>query len=155
MYPNRCMSTSIWDMSTSIWDTKLQTGGRGYLMWAYMLFNVGSRDVDTWTQTSLYAEDRGLPSTDDPGPWQYKCFFRSYDLLDWSTLILSENKTHLPKDKTYIWVSVWWKTKNERWGIYTSPIHWVVRGTGTPKDKDEVNRRDVYECDGWVCFLKW
>jgi hypothetical protein len=27
----------------------------------------GSRDVDSWTQTSLYAEDRGLPSTDDPG----------------------------------------------------------------------------------------
>jgi hypothetical protein len=27
----------------------------------------GSRDVDAWTQTSLYAEDRGLPSTDDPG----------------------------------------------------------------------------------------
>ena len=27
----------------------------------------GSRDVDTWTQTSLYTEDRGLPSTDDPG----------------------------------------------------------------------------------------
>ncbi len=23
------------------------------------------------------------------------CFFRSYDLLDWSTLILSGNKTHL------------------------------------------------------------
>jgi hypothetical protein len=27
-------------------------------------------------------------------------------------------------------------------------IHWVSRGTGTPKDRDEVNRRDVYECDG-------
>jgi hypothetical protein len=27
----------------------------------------GSRDVDAWTQTSLYAEDRGPPSTDDPG----------------------------------------------------------------------------------------
>ena len=26
-------------------------------------------------------------------------------------------------------------------------IHWVDRGTGTPKDRDEVNRRDVYECD--------
>ncbi len=25
--------------------------------------------------------------------------------------------------------------------------HWVVRGTGTPKDRDEVNRRDVCE---WV-----
>jgi hypothetical protein len=23
-----------------------------------------------------------------------------------------------------------------------------VRGTGTPKDKDEVNRREVSECDG-------
>jgi hypothetical protein len=27
----------------------------------------GSRDVDAWTQTSLYAEDRGPPSTDDSG----------------------------------------------------------------------------------------
>jgi hypothetical protein len=27
-------------------------------------------------------------------------------------------------------------------------IHWVARGTGTPKDKDEVNRRDVCKCDG-------
>jgi hypothetical protein len=25
-------------------------------------------------------------------------------------------------------------------------IHCVGRRTGTPKDKDEVNRRDVYEC---------
>ena len=24
-------------------------------------------------------------------------------------------------------------------------VHW---GTGTPKDKDEVNKRDVSECDG-------
>ena len=27
----------------------------------------GSRDVDDWTQTTLYVEDRGPPSTDDPG----------------------------------------------------------------------------------------
>ncbi len=26
-------------------------------------------------------------------------------------------------------------------------IHWVVRGTGTPKDRDEVNKREVSECD--------
>jgi hypothetical protein len=32
-------------------------------------------------------------------------------------------------------------------------IHWVPRGTGTPKDKDEVNRREVCEYDGWVCDL--
>jgi hypothetical protein len=25
-----------------------------------------------------------------------------------------------------------------------SRIHWVVRGTGTPKDRDEVNKREVY-----------
>ena len=30
-------------------------------------------------------------------------------------------------------------------------IHWVARGTGIPKDRDEVNRREVSECDGWVC----
>ncbi len=40
------------------------------------------------------------------------------------------------------------KDKNEISEIYTSRIHWVVRGTGTPKDRDEVNRRDVSECDG-------
>ena len=33
-------------------------------------------------------------------------------------------------------------------------IHWVHRGTGTPKDKDDVNRRDVSECDGGVCVLE-
>jgi hypothetical protein len=26
-------------------------------------------------------------------------------------------------------------------------IHWVARGTGTPKDRDEVNKREVCECD--------
>jgi hypothetical protein len=30
------------------------------------------------------------------------------------------------KEKTYVWVSVWWKTKRSRWGIYTSRIHWVI-----------------------------
>jgi hypothetical protein len=40
------------------------------------------------------------------------------------------------------------KTKAEVSMIYTSHIHWVDRGTETPKDKDEVNRRDVCECDG-------
>jgi hypothetical protein len=29
-----------------------------------------------------------------------------------------------------------------------SAIHWVARGTGIPKDRDEVNRREVCECDG-------
>ncbi len=32
-------------------------------------------------------------------------------------------------------------------------VQWVGRGTGTPKDKDEVNKREVCECDGWVCDL--
>ena len=34
-----------------------------------------------------------------------------------------------------------------------SRIHWVDRGTGIPKDRDEVNRREVSECDGRVCDL--
>jgi hypothetical protein len=36
-----------------------------------------------------------------------------------------------------------------------SHIHWVNRGTdtGIPKDKDEVNRREVCECDGDSCLL--
>jgi hypothetical protein len=25
---------------------------------------------------------------------------------------------------------------------------WVGRGTGTPKDKDELNKREVCECEG-------
>jgi hypothetical protein len=41
-----------------------------------------------------------------------------------------------------------------RWGIYTPRIHWITRGTGTPKDKDEVNRREVCERNGWVCVLE-
>ena len=28
-----------------------------------------------------------------------------------------------------------------------SRIHWVERGTGTPKDRDEVNKQEVCECD--------
>ena len=38
--------------------------------------------------------------------------------------------------------------------LYTPRIHWVARGTGTPKDKDEIHRREVYECDGRVCALE-
>jgi hypothetical protein len=30
----------------------------------------------------------------------------------------------------------------------TTHIHWVEWGTGTPKDRDEVNRQEVSECDG-------
>ena len=35
----------------------------------------------------------------------------------------------------------------------TTHIHWVTRGTGTPKNRDEVNKREVCECDGWVWDL--
>ncbi len=58
------------------------------------------------------------------------------------------------KDKTYIWVSVWWKTKNQIWEIYTPYIHCVDRETGTPKDKEEINKRDVCECDGLLCVFE-
>ncbi len=34
-----------------------------------------------------------------------------------------------------------------------SHTHWVPRGTGIPKDREEVNKREVWECDGWVCDL--
>jgi hypothetical protein len=51
-------TTAKWWWDLGQWDTSL-----------YTVRGVGSesRDVDAWTQTSLYAEDRGLPSTDDPG----------------------------------------------------------------------------------------
>ena len=32
-------------------------------------------------------------------------------------------------------------------------MNWVTRGTGTPKNRDKVKRREVYECDGLVCDL--
>jgi hypothetical protein len=38
------------------------------------------------------------------------------------------------------------KTKNEESILLTR--HWVGRRTGTPKDKDEVKRREVSECEG-------
>ena len=33
-----------------------------------------------------------------------------------------------------------------------SHIHWVARQNKleTPKDKDEVNKQDIHECDGWA-----
>jgi hypothetical protein len=36
---------------------------------------------------------------------------------------------------------------------YLVYLHWVDRGTGIPKDRDEVNRREVCECDGCVFEL--
>ncbi len=57
-------------------------------------------------------------------------------------------------DKTYVWMSVWWKTKYYSWGICTSHTHWIGRGTGTHKDKDEVDRREVWDCDVWACVLE-
>jgi hypothetical protein len=32
--------------------------------------------------------------------------------------------------------------------IYAPRTHWVGRGTGRSKDKDEVNKREVCECEG-------
>ena len=29
-----------------------------------------------------------------------------------------------------------------------SRMYWVVRGTGTPKDKDEFDKSETGECDG-------
>jgi hypothetical protein len=40
------------------------------------------------------------------------------------------------------------KTKDEESTLLT------YTGSGTPKDKDDVNRRDVCECDGSVCVLE-
>ena len=34
-----------------------------------------------------------------------------------------------------------------------SRIHWVPSRTGTPKDRDEVNRRELWVCDGWLCYV--
>jgi hypothetical protein len=32
--------------------------------------------------------------------------------------------------------------------VGTPHVHWVPWGTGTPENRDEVNRRLVCECDG-------
>ena len=45
--------------------------------------------------------------------------------------LLIIDKTTL-KQKTYMWVSVWWKTKRSSWGIYTS--HWVVYYESTKRN---------------------
>ncbi len=34
-----------------------------------------------------------------------------------------------------------------------SRIHWVAGGTGILKDREEVNTREVCECDRWMCDL--
>jgi hypothetical protein len=34
-------------------------------------------------------------------------------------------------------------------------IHWVGLGTGTPKDRDEVNKRELCECDGCLLDSGW
>ncbi len=51
------------------------------------------------------------------------------------------------KDKMYMSVGVM-KDYKLKLRSYTTLILWVVRGTGTPKDSDEVNNREVCECDG-------
>ena len=61
-------------------------------------------------------------------------------IMDGRIGVFCPHQTHLVS-----YLVMWWCT------LTTSHIHCVVRGTGTPKDKDEVNRRDVWECDGWVC----
>ena len=55
------------------------------------------------------------------------------------------------KGNTYIWVSLQWETRRD---IYMSRIHWVVWGTGTPKDSDEGKRQEIWECEGWVYDLE-
>ncbi len=59
---------------------------------------LGIRMLTLVTESSLHTEDRGLQVPmvleHDYIPHTYKCFFRSYDLLDLSTQILSVDKTH-------------------------------------------------------------
>jgi hypothetical protein len=48
-----------------------KSGGGTWVTSLYTVRGVGSgsRDVDAWRSNGLYAEDRGLPSTDDPEAW--------------------------------------------------------------------------------------
>jgi hypothetical protein len=36
--------------------------------------------------------------------------------------------------------------------LHASLTHWVGLGTGTPKDRDKVNKREVCECDGFIVY---
>ena len=85
MYAHHTDTNWWWDLDTVL-HTVRGVGG------------LGIRMLTLDTETSLYDEDRGLqvPMVLDHDyiPHTYKSFFRSYDLLDWSTQILSVNKTH-------------------------------------------------------------
>jgi hypothetical protein len=37
---------------------------------------------------------------------------------------------------------------DKRLKVKMRDLHWLVRGTGTPEDRDEFHRREVCECDG-------
>ncbi len=43
------------------------------------------------------------------------------------------NEKERTKQKTYTWMSVWWKTKIYKWRIYMSNIRWVPWGTCWPR----------------------
>ncbi len=47
-----------------------------------------------------------------------------------------------------MWTMTLTSSEEDNTSIQSILIHWVVRGTGTPKDKDEVDRREV--CQGRV-----
>ncbi len=44
-------------------------------------------------------------------------------------------------------------TKCHMMGVFLTVLSGFLLRTGTPKDTDEVNKRDVYECDEVVCDL--
>ena len=48
----------------------------------------------SWTETSLYTEDRGLPSTDDPGTWQFQIIMFRSIRVDHTNCLHVVIKTH-------------------------------------------------------------
>jgi hypothetical protein len=113
----------------------------------------GGRDTVSCLVITVKALDRFVGFAKVPERWfgckknPWTCVYVIFSKETCCLLLIDKTST---QQKTYIWVSVWWKTKRQRWGIFTSHIHWFVWGTGTPKDRDEVNRREGCECDGWV-----
>ncbi len=120
------------------------------------------RFLDRWDLSSL-----GLP----PGAGsqvQWETNLKLRDLIVWSTL--GSTGTHilgrdtpgiffyfLPENLFIIFQEI--KRELNRILIYecrcderliTPCIHCTVWETGTPKDRDEVKRREVWECEGWV-----
>jgi hypothetical protein len=59
------------------------------------------------------------------------------------------------KDKTYIWVSVWWKTKNYNWGIYAPHYTGLLGELEHLKIETRLIDKMFASVMGEYVFMKW